>query len=288
MGTEVTRAVLNLGLGCPGEGAPLIFAQDRTGESRTLEIGSVSGIPGQFIDLGISLSGGGDVTTAQLDVLFDTSVLELGEPATACRIDPRLAAKFSLQAFLPQVPPNPPGVARLRLAVLDLMFPLDTFTDGPLVSCRFRVRPEAAPGSIVLNGFRFEIGDSTGNAFGASVTPGSVTVEPAPPCEDNDDCPDGTECKGGVCKPVIECSGPTAGPTECRDGREACVDNRCVCAADCNNDGRVRGNEISILINIINGRTGVESCRAGDVNGDGRVRGNEVSIAINNINRGCP
>ena len=70
--------------------------------------------------------------------------------------------------------------------------------------------------------------------------------------------------------------------------RQACVDNKCVCVGDCNLDGRVRSNEITIMINIINGTAQLEMCPSADYNGDGRVRGNEVTIAINNINQGCP
>jgi hypothetical protein len=60
------------------------------------------------------------------------------------------------------------------------------------------------------------------------------------------------------------------------------------CAGDCNGDGRVRSNEVTVMINIINGKAQLTSCPAADANGDGRVRSNEVTIAINNINRGCP
>ena len=42
---------INLGLGCPGEGSPLIFARDRTNETRTLEVGNITGIPGEFVDI---------------------------------------------------------------------------------------------------------------------------------------------------------------------------------------------------------------------------------------------
>jgi len=59
------------------------------------------------------------------------------------------------------------------------------------------------------------------------------------------------------------------------------------CTGDCNGDGRVRSNEVTVMINIINGKAQLTSCPAADANGDGRVRSNEVTIAINNINRGC-
>lgn len=290
MANEVTLAVTNLGLGCPGEGAPLIFAQNRTDEPRTIVIGSVSGIRGQFIDIPISLGGGGDVTTVQTDILFDSATLSIEDPGAACTIAPRLAGKFFPVAFKPQVPPAPTGQTRLRVAVLDLMFPLDTYTAGAVMTCRFQIEGEAPFGASTLVGERFQIGDSAGNEFGASVAPGTVTVSDIDiPCEDNTMCPDGTECRDGICKPIgPECSGPMAGPEECRDGREACVDNQCACVGDCNGDGRVRSSEITVMISIINGQADVEACLAADQNGDGRVRSSEVTLAVRNINEGCP
>ena len=65
------------------------------------------------------------------------------------------------------------------------------------------------------------------------------------------------------------------------------MDNQCECVGDCNLDGRVRANEITIMINIINGEAPLESCPAADFSGDG-VRANDITIAINNINFGCP
>ena len=44
------------------------------------------------------------------------------------------------------------------------------------------------------------------------------------------------------------CDGPMAGPGQCLDNRQACVNNLCVCVGDCNDDGIVRGNEITIMI----------------------------------------
>jgi hypothetical protein len=79
-----------------------------------------------------------------------------------------------------------------------------------------------------------------------------------------------------------------AGPGQCLDMRQACVNDQCECVGDCNLDGRVRANEITIMVNIINGITPLEECPAADFVGDGRVRANDVTIAINNINLGCP
>lgn len=88
--------------------------------------------------------------------------------------------------------------------------------------------------------------------------------------------------------PGIACSGPTAGPLECLDGRQGCVDNRCVCLGDCNADGIVRGGEITTMVAIINGERLMSACRAADRNGDGIVRGSEVTVAVVNVNSRCP
>ena len=74
---------------------------------------------------------------------------------------------------------------------------------------------------------------------------------------------------------------------QCLDDRQACVDNQCECVGDCNLDGRVRANEITIMVDIINGEAPLSACPAADFSGDG-VRANDITIAINNINLGCP
>jgi len=289
---DITLAVDNLGLGCPGEGSPLIYALDRTTETRTIEFGSITGIPGEFVTIDVGLTGGDDVTTAQVDVLFDMSQLQVSITEPACTLHPRLLdeGSFEAEVRLPQVPSNPPGLGRLRLAVLDKMPPIDSFGEGPIWQCTFRIQPGAAPGSgqLLYDTMRLEIADPGANPFNAQVGGGAIVVNPRPPCETDDMCPDGTECKGNECRPIIDCDGPMAGPGQCLDDRQACVDDQCECVGDCNLDGRVRANEITIMINIINGETPLDACLAADFNGDGRVRANDITIAVNNINLGCP
>ncbi len=288
---DVTLAVLNLGLGCPGEGSPLIYALDRTSETRTIEVPKISGIPGEFVSVDIELMGGDDVTTAQFDILYPMALLEVSETEPPCTLHPRLLQEGSFEAEvrLPQVPMNPPGMGRLRVAVVDKLPPIDSFGDGPVWQCHFRIQPSAAPTSSNLDydPQRQEIADPGANPFNAEVEGGEIEVLPRPPCEDNSMCPPGTRCQGGECRPIIDCNGPMAGPGECLDGRQACVNDLCECVGDCNLDGEVRANEITIMINIINGIASVESCLAADFAGDG-VRANDVTIAINNINLGCP
>jgi len=290
---DVTLAVLNLGLGCPGEGSPLIYALDRTTETRTLEVGPISGIPGENVNVDISISGGDEVTTAQVDILYDQSLLQVAEGEPACSLDSRIldiSPNFEAEVQLPQVPMNPPGQGRLRVAVVDKAPPIASFGPGVLFHCQFRIQPGAAPGSAQLSYDlnRLEIADFGANKFNAQVTGGAITINPPTTCTTDDMCPDGTNCKDGQCKPIIQCDGPMAGPGQCLDDRQACVNNFCQCVGDCNNDGRVRSNEITIMINIINGLAPLSACPAADFVGDGQVRSNDITKAIININEGCP
>ena len=180
-GNEVCTAVTNLGLGCPGEGQPLTI--DRSGEIRSLDVGSASGFPGESVAITVNLSGGGDVATAQLDLLFEEAVLEIPDPETDCEVDARLAATDAAFTFLPQTPDTPPGKVRLRLFVGDinlcrdgLSFPLGAFDVGPLVSCTFRIRSDAPAGDSTLLPERLNIGDPHGAVFGAVSMAGAVRV----------------------------------------------------------------------------------------------------------------
>lgn len=289
---DVTLAVYNLGLGCPGEGSPLIFAFDRTNETRTIRIGNATGAPGQFINVEISMEGGDEVTTSQVDALLDAGILQvsLNPDTPPCTIAPRLADNFTLPPQLPQVPPAPPGMTRLRISEVDVTPPLDSFGPGPMMSCRFRISPSAAPGftEIAADG-RLEIGDPAFNQFNAEVINGIVEITEAPDCGPNMECPDGLECVGGKCVPIIECEGTGRGT--CQPG-QVCLPEppppRCACVGDCNGDGRVRANDLTIMINILNLVTPLEACPSADANGDGRVRADDITVAINNLNNGCP
>ncbi|HVO27708.1 MAG TPA: hypothetical protein VMW56_29215, partial [Candidatus Margulisiibacteriota bacterium] len=298
-GSDLCLALNNLGLGCPGAGQPLV--RDRTDETRSLDIGSASAPAGASVTLGVALSGGGEVATAQLDLLIDTSVLELPDVTKDCAVDPRLQVTEASYTYEPQTPGTPPGVARLRLFVgnTDLCrpatqppYPLTAFDPGPLVSCTFRVNPSAQPGTYQLNADRLNVGDPQGAVFTSVFTPGSVTVEAPPPCDNDGQCTEGTHCRAGVCKGIRNCSGPTAGPAECLENRETCVVESgigvCECAADCNLDGRVRNDEIIAMVNLFHDPTDLASCVEVDINGDGLVRNNEVIAGVLNFQQGCP
>jgi hypothetical protein len=302
-------ALTNLGLGCPAEGQPLV--RDRTDEVRSLDIGSATGIAGAHVPLGVALScpppgcpapEGADVATAQLDLLIDTSVLELPDVTKDCTLAPGVPATEASYTYEPQTPGTPPGVARLRLFVgnTDLCkppptvppYPLTPFDQGPLVSCTFRINPNAQPGTYEVDADRLNVGDPQGAVFGSVFAAGTVMVEAPTPCLSDEECPDGTHCRADVCKGIRNCSGPTAGPEECLEGRETCVIENgagvCECAADCNLDGRVRNNEIIAMVNLFHDPTDLASCVEVDINGDGLVRNNEVIAGVLNFQQGCP
>jgi hypothetical protein len=295
-GCEVSLAVRNLGLGCPGEGVPLIFGANRTTEDRTINIGTNEGAPGEIVDIVISLEGGDEVTTTQTDILIPTDLVDVtitqagnGELRPNCDMDPRLVATFFPEIRLPQAPRNTDGLRRLRVAQVDieLPFPLDSFGEGPLFNCKFRVGRSVDVGTVIpLPGDpeRTEVGDPNAQEFNSIVSDGSITVVEPPPCEVDEDCPDGLFCRGMVCVPDIEC---VAGGDECLS-REACVDERCACGVDCNGDGDVLVNEILLAIGIFAGNVGLDQCPAADINGDTDVLVNELLLGIQNFAQGCP
>lgn len=294
-GSEVCTAITNLGLGCPGEGQALMNGKAAS-EARSLDIGSASGAPGETVTISVDLSGGGNVATAQMDLLLDGSVLEIpADASTACAIDPRINATDAAFTFLPQTPGTDPGVARMRLFVADLMlcrndepYPLTPFDQGPILSCEFRINPLAAVGTHTLTAERLNIGDPRGNEYIAGFTPGTVTVTAPPPCpSDGTPCPDGTQCRAGICKGIRDCSGSTAGPSECLGGREACINGVCECGGDCNLDGRIRADEITTLVNVFTGTSPLALCPADDITGDGRVRADEITSITINFSQGC-
>lgn len=305
MGNEITLAVLNLGFGCPGEGLPLELLVDRTEEVRTIGIGEGTGAPGGTVTIPITVTGGGEVASVQLDLYFNEAVLSVPNLISACAIAPRLAATHTLIVFEPQRPEPPAGLRRLRLFVGDLVFPVTSFDDGPVLSCAFEVSPSAALGDTELTGARLNIGDASGNVFGSELTTGTVTVVP---CVTEGDCPDGRVCDAGICRPVCEidddcpdgmvCKGDLCIEPECESPadcnplggplRQTCLDGFCVCTGDCNDDANVFGNEITLAVRILGGDDPLDVCEAADANQDGEIFANEVTLAVINLGEGCP
>jgi Cohesin domain len=101
--------------------------------------GNGIGAPGDTASVTMTMTGSsGNVAQLNFDIVFDVDVLSIN--TTDCTIAPRLAATHSLSPFIPQ-----PG--RLRLGVLDLTFPLDTFGDGDLATCTFHISGDAQLGT---------------------------------------------------------------------------------------------------------------------------------------------
>ena len=55
-------------------------AEQRTDEVRTVALPDLEGLPGEIIEFVINLEGGDEVTSAQVDLLYDTSLISLTEP----------------------------------------------------------------------------------------------------------------------------------------------------------------------------------------------------------------
>jgi MYXO-CTERM domain-containing protein len=127
-----------------------------------LAIGNASGAPDGQATVTVSLSNAGEsAATAQLDVLFDEAVLSIADPVSACVKDPRLTAQV-LNASLPGAPPAPEGQKRLRLAILDIMPPIESLSDGNLVTCTFDIAADAPLGDVTLTADRLQVAATNG------------------------------------------------------------------------------------------------------------------------------
>jgi hypothetical protein len=70
--------------------------------------------------------------------------------------------------------------------------------------------------------------------------------------------------------------------------RRTCVAHQCVCAGDCNGDGLILSDEVSLLVSILRGADEISVCPSVDINGDGLVLSDEVSLILINLREGCP
>ncbi len=247
MGNEITQIVLNLARGCVQEGRPLTFAHDR-GQTVTLSIEAATSAEGRVDVTVAAAGGGGELATVQLDLVYDSSLLDLQDPARACRLDERIRGSHVLLATLPQNPPAPAGKKRLRLFAGDLSFPIQTFADGPVFHCTFAQRPGAV-GEAVLQADRTNVGDQRADTFRVTVVAGGIALED---------------------HPVVE-------PTPSLN-----------CAGDCDGNGQVMGNEITTIVQIMASRLPLSACPSADADGDGEVTVGDVTKAVLRLARGCP
>ena len=249
MGNEITQIVLNAAEGCAQEPQPLTFAHNRGGMV-TLTVGS--SVAGNTATVSVDLSGGqGQVATAQLDLLFDPSVLTVGDPATACVKDPRLTEEV-LSTSLPTTPPAPAGLQRLRIFIGDLTAPIATFADGRIVTCTFQIASGAAAAQAIAAGDRLNVGDAVGDVFGSQAVSGGVSILLPTPT------------------PVTT---PVARP---------------FCPGDCDGDGQVLVTEVTLVVRIMAGEVPLKACPAADADGDGQVFVTDVTRAVLSLALGCP
>jgi MYXO-CTERM domain-containing protein len=119
----------------------------------TVAVGDGSGAPDGTASVTSTLTGGEDkAALVQYDVVFDTNVLAI--QTSDCVLAPRLDATHTLQVFLPQ--PD-----RLRVEVLDLTFPIATFSDGDLATCTFQINANASLGTTPLTMENLEVADNS-------------------------------------------------------------------------------------------------------------------------------
>ena len=249
MGNEITLAVINLGQGCAQEGQPLIFAHGRGGMV-TLAVGAVAGAPGDTVSVPIDLSGGqGEVATAQLDLLFDPAVMTIENPSSACVKDPRLT-EHVFSAIVTNSPPPPAGLQRLRLFVGDVTPPVAAFGDGRIATCTFQVQATAAS-QATLAADRLNVGDVHGDVFGSQAVTGGVSILVPTPTP---------------APPLAHAS----------------------CPGDCNGDGDVLVNEITVGVRIMAGEIPLSECPAADADGDGEVLVTDITRAVIALGTGCP
>jgi hypothetical protein len=98
---------------------------------------------------------------------------------------------------------------------------------------------------------RLNVGDARGNVFGSQAVSGGVSIlVPA----------------------------PTAGP-----GSGSGV----TCPGDCDGDGEVFVNEVTLAVRVLAGVTPLSACPAADADGDGEVFVSDVTRAVLSLGMGC-
>lgn len=251
--------------------------------AQTIGAGSETVAAGASKAVTVSLSGATGVVGTQNDMAFDSDVRILSNATgncavtttTSCTMDsqcPDLTAPFSGKepcvnvgapdcevapgigkgGFFGFLPAGCSGTActSIRALVLSLTDSSQAIANGPLYSCMVTASATATDGSM----HPLTVSNvRTANSSGQAVCGGS----------------------GGP-----NCSSTNGNVTIGAGGIR--------CAGDCNNDGEVFGNEVTVAINIVAGNADIATCMNADANGDGEVFGNEVTIAINNVANGCP
>ena len=233
----------NLGLGCPGEGSPLIFAPSSDQTRRApwkSAISLASRANSSMIDISIDRRRRGHHRAGRTSSI-DTSLLQVSIDRTGlharCAHSCRRTASDAEVTAAAGAARLPPGIRRLRIAVVDKSCRrLNSFGPGPVLHCKFRIQPGGAPQSSQIDlrsaaprDRRPQTPSSTPRSRG-----GAIEINPRPPLHDHEMCPlRHRMCQGGECRPIIECDGPMAGPSRVPGRRQACVNGLCQCVGDC-------------------------------------------------------
>ena len=214
----------------------------------TLTVGAAAGAAGDTVSVPIDLSGG------QGEVA--TAQLDLlFDPNVLAIDDPGSACvkdprltEHVFSAIITNSPPPPDGLQRLRLFVGDITPPVATFDDGRIVTCTFQVKGTATTQPLAAD--RLNIGDAHGDVFGSqAVSSGASILVPT----------------------------PTPAPS-----------TRTFCPGDCNGDGDVLVNELTVAVRIMAGEVALSECPAADADGDGEVFVTDITRAVISLGSGCP
>ena len=157
-----------------------------------------------------------------------------------------------MSVTMPDDPPAPDGMRRLRLFIGDLTTPIATFADGGIATCTFRIKSAAIAAPVKLAADRLNVGDARGDTFGSQAVSGGVSILIATPT------------------PV---PAPTPGVA---------------CPGDCDGDGEVFVNEVTMAVRILAGDAPLSECPAADADGDGEVLVTDVTRAALSLGLGCP
>lgn len=137
--------------------------------SVAIDIGRVTGQPGNVVAVPISISGASNpVGGLQVDITFSQAVLSVANPSSACSVAPGVPGSASTAL----VDGAPAGMGRLRVILFDVGG--GAYANGTLVTCNFDVAANAPGGLHVLQGSGVEVSDPQGNAVPATVGSGSI------------------------------------------------------------------------------------------------------------------
>jgi hypothetical protein len=176
---ELVAATDNLIRGCGSGGA----GGGQGGSGVTITIGSTTGPRGATVAIPVALSDGA-VAGAQVDIVFNTSVLSISNPSSNCSLGaaPAETGAHTLLVSTPTMPAPPAGHQRLRLLIIPSFASssIATFNPGTMASCNFTIGTEAPLGPSSLLAQLPGASDTSGNEIVAVGQSGQVTVQCGP------------------------------------------------------------------------------------------------------------